>query len=302
MNWRRILSAFSPTILGLSAAIWFNYSNVSNPIIYLKVDLGTLIFVGLLAFSVTIAISLLISDWINNMRNDLGQSATEDRRRFLHRLDHELKNPLTAIMAGLANLSTEKNNENKHLLLNSVSAQVLRLRDLVSNLRKISDLEFRQLERTPVDICELLKESVSLSEELFEKKLRPITLSIPHAPWPLPIISADRDLLALVVHNLIDNALKFTEIGDTIEIRAFENDNHIIIEVADTGPGIPESEISEVWEELYRGEAARGTPGSGLGLAIIRKIVHLHGGITTVRSRKGQGTVFSVNLPIENPD
>ena len=76
---------------------------------------------------------------------------------------------------------------------------------------------------------------------------------LPQAPWPLPNINGDPDLLLLAVHNLLDNAVKFTLPGDTIEIRAFEDANQIVIEIADTGPGIPGEEIILVWDELYRG-------------------------------------------------
>ena len=71
----------------------------------------------------------------------------------------------------------------------------------------------------------------------------------------------------------------------------------MVIEVADTGPGIPENELHRVWEELYRGEQARGVPGSGLGLPLVRAIIEKHGGNVTLRSRPDQGTVFSVRLP-----
>jgi two-component system OmpR family sensor kinase len=110
---------------------------------------------------------------------------------------------------------------------------------------------------------------------------------------------ADRDLLYLAVYNLLDNALKFTRPGDTVEVRAFEDGASVVIEVADTGPGIPEDELPHVWEELYRGQGARAAPGSGLGLALVRAIVELHGGQINLRSRAGQGTVFTVRLPIK---
>ena len=124
------------------------------------------------------------------------------------------------------------------------------------------------------------------------------SVSIPQAPWPLPPVLADRDLLFLAIHNLIDNALKFTRPQDTIELRAFEDGPRVVIEVADTGPGIPETELSEVWNELYRGENAQGISGSGLGLALVRAIVRRHQGEVTVRSRSGHGTVFSLQIPV----
>jgi two-component system OmpR family sensor kinase len=102
----------------------------------------------------------------------------------------------------------------------------------------------------------------------------------------------------LGIYNLLDNALKFTRPGDTVEVRAYEDGAFVAVEVADTGPGIPQEELSRVWEELYRGQGARGVPGSGLGLALARAIVERHGGRVTLRSRAGQGTVFAVRLPV----
>jgi two-component system OmpR family sensor kinase len=103
--------------------------------------------------------------------------------------------------------------------------------------------------------------------------------------------------LLLAVHNLLDNAIKFTSPGDTIEVRAFDDDDDIVIEVADTGPGISTNEVQRVWEELYRGEGARGVPGSGLGLPLVQAIIEKHGGKVALRSRQDQGTVFSLRLP-----
>jgi two-component system OmpR family sensor kinase len=114
----------------------------------------------------------------------------------------------------------------------------------------------------------------------------------------VPTIHGDRDLLFLALYNLLDNALKFTRPGGTVEVRAFEDANFVVIEVADTGTGIPEDEIARVWEELYRGREARGVPGSGLGLALVRAVVERHAGQITMRSRVDQGTVVRVTLPV----
>jgi two-component system OmpR family sensor kinase len=128
---------------------------------------------------------------------------------------------------------------------------------------------------------------------------RHLSLSIPQAPWPLPKVSGDSDLLFLAIHNLLDNALKFTRPGDTVELHASEDGTSLLIEVADTGPGIPADEQPHVWEELYRGEAGRGIPGSGLGLALVHAIAERHNGQVSLRSRPGQGTVFALHLPVE---
>jgi len=240
-----------------------------------------------------------------NVADVLAQAA-EERRRFLQRLNHELKNPLTAIRAGLANLvdglasSPPMGGKEGGEALVSVEAQVLRLSRLTADLRKLAELETRSLERAPVDIAELLQEAVVLAQEQSESEGRQLTLTLPQAPWPVPGILGDWDLLFLATYNLLDNALKFTRPGDTVEVRASEDGTCVVIEVADTGPGIPKEEIARVWEELYRGQGARGVPGSGLGLALVRAIVERHGGQVTLRSRPGQGTVVTMRLPVQD--
>jgi two-component system OmpR family sensor kinase len=221
-----------------------------------------------------------------------------DRSRFLRRLDHELKNPLTAIRAGLANLDIAQSDPAQQKALASVEAQALRLSQLTSDLRKLAELESCPLEREWVDISELLREAVALAEERPGDVLQEVNLTVPQAPWPVPEVLGDWDLLFLAVFNLLDNALKFTEPGDTVEVRAVDDRGYVLVEVADTGPGIPEEELPRVWEELYRGQRARGIPGSGLGLALARAIVERHGGEIRLRSRAGQGTAVAVRLPV----
>jgi len=174
----------------------------------------------------------------------------------------------------------------------------LRLSRLAADLRKLADLGTLDVESSPVDVGQLLQEVLEVAQERPKASQRTLNLSLPQAPWPLPHVQGDQDLLFLAVHNLVDNAIKFTAPGDTIEIRGFEDGDRVVIEIADTGPGIPEDEISLVWDELYRGQGARGIPGSGLGLALVRAIAERHGGEVNLRSRSGQGTVFTLRLPV----
>jgi signal transduction histidine kinase len=146
-------------------------------------------------------------------------------------------------------------------------------------------------------MADLLSDVVGVVKDQNDLADRQITLILPHAPWPLPETQGDPDLLLLAIHNLLDNAVKFTSPGDTIEVRATDDGGDIVIEVADTGPGIPEQEIERVWEELYRGDQALRVPGSGLGLPMVRAIIERHGGNVSLRSRPGQGTLFSLRLP-----
>jgi len=225
-------------------------------------------------------------------------SAARDRLRFLARLDHELKNPLTAIRAGLANIEQAPGGDEGGTALASVSAQADRITRLVSDLRKLADLETQAIEAVPVDLPGLLREVAGAVGDLPGASQRSIRVTVPQAPWPLPLIEGDRDLLFVAVQNLAGNAVKFSAPGDTVEIRASEDGQALLIEVADTGIGIPGDEIGQVWEELARGRAARSLPGTGIGLALVRTIIVRHGGRVAIRSREGQGTVVSLWLPL----
>ena len=304
MKWLRWGFALIPIVAGLViASLMVDIPTLTNPIFYMRVDLGTLAAIVGVALSVLATVGLVLWVWAERRGEQrvtgVRAQVAEERRQFLQRLDHELKNPLTAIRAGLANLANGLATATQQEALTSVEAQVLRLSRLTSDLRKLAELETRPLERVPVDVAELLKEAVTLAQEQPEAEARQFTLTLPQAPWPVPDVLGDWDLLFLATYNLLDNALKFTRPGDTVEVRAFEGGAFVVIEVADTGPGILKEEVSRVWEELYRGQGARGVPGSGLGLALARAIVERHGGRVTLRSREGQGTVVTMRLPVQ---
>lgn len=288
---------FLPIGLGAAAGLVLHFTALNDPQIYVQARLSLVIFGFTFLVSLGLGALYLREERDHRLVEFAQKEFSEDRRRFLQRLDHELKNPLTAVLAGLANLSLSEDPEERAETLESVSVQVNRIRQLVNELRKLADLETRPLDFSEVDLTGLLEEAFHLAQDHESASKRELALSIPHAPWPLPTIDGDPDLLSLAFHNLLINALKFTQGEDTIELRAFEDGNQVVIEVADTGPGIPENEINFIWEELYRGEAARGVPGSGLGLALVKAIITRHEGEISLRSRTGEGTVFTVRLP-----
>jgi two-component system OmpR family sensor kinase len=301
MKWWGWALSLLPAGLGILISVLANQEIIANPVLYLRGDLAALaVRIGITVSIVIIAISLIWNSVRKRNKYEVQQvrrAASEDRRRFLQRLDHELKNPLTAIRAGLTNIASEPLDDYLKEEVSAVQTQVLRISRLVADLRKLAALEITPLETTSVNMVELLNEAISALEDLAEEEKLQLSLIIPNAPWPLPDVEGDPDLLLLAVHNLLDNAMKFTSPGDTIEVRAFDDGSEVVIEVADTGPGIPDDEIDRVWEELYRGEQARSVPGSGLGLPLIRAIVEKHGGTVGLRSRQDQGTIFSMRLP-----
>lgn len=241
--------------------------------------------------------ALALRKWLEmvraEVRDEALRQAAEERSRFLQRLDHELKNPLTAIRIGLANLSETDDAAARQQIRANMQAQVLRLGHLVTDLRKLADLETGRLERGPVPLGEMLQEVVlSIQDEGVERRL-----IFPTQYESLPSIMGDRDLLQLAVYNLLDNALKFTQPGDIIALRTTVRETDVVIEVRDTGRGIPANDQPHVWEELYRSREAHGIPGSGIGLAMVRAIIERHDGEVHLESTVGQGTVVTLTLP-----
>jgi len=233
------------------------------------------------------------------MYADYLQDERENRRNFMRRLDHEIKNPLTGLRAALVNLKEEKTDEERQRAVGNANRAVERLIRLLTDLRKLSDLEERAIERISVDVPELLDDVVTAARVIPAYEGREINLLIPKVPSPFPTITGDRDLLLLAAYNLVENALKFTSEDESIEVRVMEDGRSIVIEVADTGMGIPFEDLASIFEELYRGSNARGTEGSGLGLALVNRIASLHGGGVGVRSSQDEprGTVFTLRLP-----
>ncbi len=300
MNRRTVIFSVLALSPGLIALVWAALAAAGlapNPGLYMRGESSAFAFTAGVIW--LIASSAVIGIWWRGKAQEAQataaahRTASADRRRFLERLDHELKNPLTAIRAGLANLPERSQGP----ALDSVDSQVRRISRLTTDLRKLAELEGRPLELADVSIGELLEAVMSAVRERPEFARREIVVSVPQAPWPVPAVSGDFDLLMLAVLNLVDNALKFTPAGARIELRAREDAGFVVVDVADTGPGIPDDELPHVYEELYRGAGARSVPGSGLGLALCRAIIDRHAGTLTVRSQVGKGTVFTLRLP-----
>jgi two-component system OmpR family sensor kinase len=303
-SWLILLLVALPLVLGslASAAAQLFFQPV--PLLLFKVDMGMLAFLFGASLTVFLAAILGVGRWTESRsRRTLDQSLREverSQRRFLRRLDHEIKNPLTGLQAALANVRESASSEERARAGENAGRAVERLTRLLADLRKLADLEERTLEHLPLDIPELLEDIVVAVSSLPAYEQRKVNVFIARVPWPFPPVTGDRDLLGLVFYNLIENALKFTSPQDSVEVRALEDGRTIAIEVADSGPGVPPEEVERIFDELYRGANARGTEGSGLGLALVRRIVLLHDGQVSVRSQQQEprGTVFTIRLPV----
>jgi len=305
-GWFLALS-FLPVIAGgLIWLVYFRLGWLPDYVVYSRISLGILIFAAGVGLSLIFVVVVAIA-WSSTIRaekriNDDRSTTSAAHRQFIFRLDHELKNPLTSLQVELANLEamTPTSDENSAELTQTIhrlQEQTNRLSDLVLQLRKVAELERQSIESDEVNLDQLLTDLVTEFRLIPEGMARKITIDLPQVPWPLPNVRGDSDLLYLALHNLLENAVKFTRSGDSIHTRAYEDANHVIVEIADTGPGIPDEEQSHVWEELFRGKMARGTPGSGLGLALVKAIIERHDGQVSLRSRVNRGTIVTIRIP-----
>lgn len=215
-------------------------------------------------------------------------------RRVLARLDHELKNPIQGIRAALADEPSDRQRA-------SIDAQSQRLTGLLRDLRRLGEVEETALELAPIDTSALVQEAVDAMAELPGAAGRRVTVALPRAPRPLPPLVGDEDLLYLVLSNALSNAVKYSEEQDAIEIRGREEDGTVLLEIADTGRGIPADELETVWEELSRSRESRGIEGAGLGLPLVRAILERHGGTATLESWHGEGSTLTLRLPVAGP-
>lgn len=266
-------------------------------------DLSALIFTGSLLIALVWAAIVIDRLFKQKKVQHLNHRArivqAEDKLRFLRRLDHELKNPITTIRLGVANLQQQYSSDaGVSGSLAHITNQVQRLQLLVENLRRLAEMDESSLDRAMVDLAEVIKEAVELAGGADEYRARKVELAIQQVPWPVARIWADRDLLLVALRNLIENALKYSAPDGRVQVRASEDGHQVLIEVDDDGRGIPPEDLPHIFDELSRGSNARDLPGSGLGLALARRIIELHHGSLTINSRLGQGTMARVQLPI----
>lgn len=230
------------------------------------------------------------------------EDASQLKSQFLASVNHELRTPLSAIISygGLilsdpqGRLSGLQKDNLQDLLHNAA-----RLLDLIDSLLDISTIEAGRLavRIDPVDVEDVIRSAVSTIESNVDKNH---VRMFRHIAPNLPAFNTDREKLKQILVNLLDNAAKFTERGE-IRITAAEQNGSLKLVVSDTGIGIPEQDLNKVFEEFHRAGTANGKKyrGTGLGLAIVKRLVGLLGGNIEVASKVGEGSSFTVTLPLE---
>ena len=240
-----------------------------------------------------------------NMMSDL-KEANENLKKmdktksdFLNIVSHELKTPLTAINAHLGVIDDLKGNlsEQELLSLEAIKRNNYLLKTLIDNILEISRIESGKFELnfTKINMENLIKETKNNLGILSEKKGLKLIVDV----GKIPDVLADEMRIREILNNLISNSIKFTEKG-WVKVSAEKKDKHVVISVTDTGIGIPEDKIKNLFQKFYQVDSSIGRRfgGTGLGLAITKQLIELQGGKIKVQSTYGKGSTFSFTLPI----
>lgn len=236
---------------------------------------------------------------LNYMASEL-ERVDSMRRAFVADAAHELRTPVANLAVAVEALKVviEKNPNQAAPVATDIEHEVARLRRLVEDLLDLSLVDAGQvrLNLTAVPPADLLRRAVQPFQPRAERSRIALTVDVPPR---LPPVKADADRMIQVLTNLLDNALKHTPTGGTIMVGAAERRGHVLLSVADSGPGIPESEVPNIFDRFYKVDKARagGRGGAGLGLAIAKRLVEAQGGIIMVESKPEQGARFIIALP-----
>lgn len=226
----------------------------------------------------------------------------EMRREFIATVSHELRTPLTSIH-GYAETLLEDDLENKELvkrflkIIEEESARMTRLINDLLDLEKMEESEVN-FEMKDVDLCEVIEYVYKIIQPIAEENEVDLIVECEDV-----VVKGNKERLIQMLLNLVDNAVKYTSLKEKGEkkvwVRAYDTPDWVVLEVEDTGPGIPKEAQSRIFEKFYRVDKARSRKmgGTGLGLTIVKTIVDKHGGRIEVESEINQGTVMRVLLP-----
>lgn len=224
------------------------------------------------------------------------------RSDFVANVSHELRTPLSSIRIFSETLKQNRaiSQDKQDQYLDTITSESDRLARLVDNVLDFSRLErqAKDFDFQPINIGEVIESTVDAARFYAEQHGAAVSLKM--AP-DLPEIMADKESISQMVMNLIDNAVKYSEDEGEITVNVFHRGQNIVIQVVDKGVGIDEEDMKKIFDKFYRGKNVEnlGTGGTGLGLTMAKAIAIAHGGDILVKSKKGEGSRFSVLLPVE---
>ena len=236
-----------------------------------------------------------------NQMSEQVHNLDEARNQFVSNASHELKTPLTTIKILVESMiyQDDMDPELRHEFLGDINKEIDRLSSVVGDLLTLVHIDSHKLKlrREMMVFADTVRESVSRLEPLAKRRGQTIKTEIQDSCE----MFADPGKLAQVCYNIIENASKYTPDGGSIRVTLRRMGRDAVLEIADTGVGIPEADLPHVFDRFYRVDKARSrdTGGTGLGLSIVQQIVRLHAGSVTVASEMGKGTTFTVQLPVK---
>lgn len=222
------------------------------------------------------------------------------QKEFVANVSHELRTPLTTIKSYTETLLGGALHETEiaERFLNVINHESDRMTDLVQDLLDLSKLDNKQtnFKMLAINLNQLLEESIAKYKIHADKKQQQLTF---HNSDIAYVIVGDPNRIEQVIKNIVSNAVKYSPEDTAIDVSIYEHDNHVVLEVADAGLGIPEDEISRIFERFYRVDKARSREmgGTGLGLSIAKEIMEYHNGTISVVSQLGHGTTFYLKFP-----
>lgn len=219
------------------------------------------------------------------------------RRDFVANASHELKTPAASIQAAAETIQTASLDDPSVIprFATQLEREAMRLSRIVGDLLDLSRLESGSELDEAVALDAVVRDEV----ERFEAPAAESGIELRVEADPVPRVRGSGRDLALLVRNLIDNAIRYTHAGGRVDVTVSADGGDLVLVVADTGVGIPQRELPRIFERFYRVDRARSreTGGTGLGLSIVRHVVENHGGHVTVASELGRGTRFEIRLP-----
>lgn len=235
-----------------------------------------------------------LSSAFNDMANEL-ENSEQIKNDFISSVSHELRTPLTAIKGWSETLALGYDSETFSKGMKVIVGETKRLERMVEELLDFSRIQSGHfsLQMTAMDVLAELEDALLIYIDKAKKENVSISYNEPQFTC---VVKGDKNRLRQVFINIIDNALKYTEGGGSIEILAEKTDSSAVITISDTGVGIAAEDLPKVKQKFYKANATK--HGSGIGLAVADEIVSMHGGTLEVESEFGIGTTVTISLPL----